>query len=328
MKKVKSDKPINFLFVSIGNKSHLFEHFRAAFNSLGVSGKIVAVDIDPYCPGLYLADKGYMVPRMDSKKFSAYLSKIIVEEKISLIIPTRDEDVVYLSKNRRRFEKFGTKIMAPSYKTAAICNDKWKFYKFLKAKNLKPIETWRKPPKNLRFPCILKPIVGAAGVGVEIIKNKNELEKRKLAGKIIQEKIEGVEYSIDYFSDFSGKPISTIPRIRVKVVGGESKVSITKNEKEIIALTKKIGRVLGLVGQNTLQCFKTKDGKILFLEANPSRFGGAAPLSIAAGGNSPEFLIRLLVGEKVPELTSFKTNLVMMRYNKDLFVPHEKIINL
>ncbi len=328
MKKAKSNKSVNFLFTSIGNKSHLFEHFRTALSSLGVEGKTVATDIDPFCPGLYLADKGYLVPRMDSKKFPARLAEIITREKISLIIPTRDEDVMYLAKNKKRFEKLGTKIMVPSLKAASICNDKWKFYKFLKAKNLRPIESWLKPPKNLQFPCIIKPIIGAASIGVEVIGSIEELKKQELTGKIIQKKIEGTEYSIDYFADFSGKPISTIPRIRLKVVGGESKVTITKNEKEMIALTKKIGQTLGLIGHNTIQCFKTKDGKIFFLEANPARFGGGSPLALAAGGNSAEFLVRLLRGEKVPEQKSFQADLVMMRYNKDLFIPHDKIINL
>ena len=229
-------KTINILFTSIGNDSHLFDWFRQAYAVLGIKGRLIATDIDSFCPGLYLADRGYRVPRLDDLSFLPAIDDIIRKEEISLIIPDRDEDVLYFSEHKERFQKIGVRVMAPSLSSVMICNDKWKFFKFLRSRKMPTIRTWPKYHKTIPFPCIIKPRIGKGSYGFRIIKDKKELKQLYLDGYIIQEKIDGVEYTIDYFADFSGRPISVIPRIRSKVVGGESKVSITKNETDIITL--------------------------------------------------------------------------------------------
>lgn len=316
----------SILFTSIYNKVSLLKSFQVAYKRLKIRGRVIAIDIDPFSAGLHVADQGYLAPRLDSKKFLPKILEICRREKIKLIIPMRDEDLFYFSQIQNKLDKFNIKILIPPAESIIICQNKWKFYQFLKKYHFPLIETWREPNRQIDFPCVVKPRTGKASQGVIIVNNKSELDKINLRDKIIQEKVEGEEYTIDYFADFKAQPICLVPRLRYKIVDGESKVGITKYELEMIKWCQKLGKKLRLIGHNTIQCFKTSAGQIKFLEANP-RFGGGAPLGFAAGCKSPEWILRLLKGEIIAPVDKVKNNLVMIRYSSDLFVPYDKINN-
>lgn len=324
--KPNTKKTVNIFFTSIGNKVALVESFKEAYKFLRISGKTVSVDMDPFSAGLYKADAGYLVPSLDSLGFLDRVKEICNIENISAILPTRDEDLLFFSKHKKYFENLGIKVIVSDYRSVSTCADKWKFFLHLKDKGIPAIKTWLKPDDKLTFPCIVKPRSGKGGLGVRKIKNKIELKKISLKKNIIQENIEGTEYTVDYFADLAGRPICVVPRVRLRISGGESKVGVTKNEKEMVDLCKKLGRSLGLVAHNTIQCFKLKDGGIKFLEINP-RFGGGASLGRAAGCHSPEYIISLLAGKKIKPKNKFVENLVMIRYSQDVFLPYEKIID-
>ncbi|EOU1940303.1 carbamoyl phosphate synthase, partial [Clostridium perfringens] len=61
---------MNFLILSAGRRTKLVEYFMKEFEGFG---KIIATDCDSLAPALYVADKGYIVPRIDSKN---YIDKI------------------------------------------------------------------------------------------------------------------------------------------------------------------------------------------------------------------------------------------------------------
>ncbi|MDE5593655.1 MAG: haloacid dehalogenase, partial [Clostridiales bacterium] len=62
----------------------------------------------------------------------------------------------------------------------------------------------------------------------------------------------------------------------------------------------------------TVQCFLTDDNKVKYIEINP-RFGGGAPMSIAAGADSCENLYRLLRGEKLDYNEDYEDGAVYSR---------------
>ena len=53
---------MNILFCSAGRRCELLKNFR---KSMGNDGKIVATDISLTAPAIYMADKYYIVPRID-----------------------------------------------------------------------------------------------------------------------------------------------------------------------------------------------------------------------------------------------------------------------
>lgn len=324
--KHKSDI-INILFTSISNKVSLVECFRDAYKKHAIRGSIIGADINPYSTGLYAGDTGYIVPKLYSVLFRKEILEICTKENIRLIIPTRDEDLVYFSKHKNFFASKGVRIMVADKKTVALCNDKGAFHAFLKKYGIPTVKTWTRPSKKIPYPCIVKPKDGKGGRGIKEIRNRQALLRTNLTGKIIQEKITGTEYTIDYFADFKARPICIVPRIRLVMKDGESKVGITKKHAKIIRLSKKLGQTLGLIGHNTIQCFETGDGGVVFLEVNP-RFGGGAPLGIKAGCKSPEYILLMLSGEKLKTDFDFTENLIMLRHTKDIFLKHDKLLTI
>ena len=102
---------------------------------------------------------------------------------------------------------------------------------------------------------------------------------------------------MDIFCDFDGNPVLITPRIRLATRSGEVlKTEITQDD-QIIGEIKRLLADYQPCGQVTIQLIRdSRTGRDFFIEINP-RFGGGAPLSIKAGADSAEMLIRLLAGE-------------------------------
>ena len=319
MKKTKNSSP-NILITSVSAKVSLVKAFKKALKQEGTEGKVIGVDIDKYSPAFCFCDDCAVCPKLTSDDYLRFVIKLCKDNKIGLIIPTRDDDVVFFSNHIKDFIESGVIPTVPSYKTAKICSDKFLFFEFLSKNNIPTIKSWKDINEEITYPCVIKDRVGAGARNFHIANDLEELRKKiKLVEKpIIQELVIGTEYTIDYFADFNGNPVSVVPRIRLKVENGESKVGITKNDEEIIKLSKELGRKIGLVGHNIIQCFKLKNGSIEFIEINP-RFGGGSNLCFAAGAETPKYLLQLLNNKKI-DFRGFKEDLLMMRYSKDCFI--------
>jgi carbamoyl-phosphate synthase large subunit len=74
---------------------------------------------------------------------------------------------------------------------------------------------------------------------------------------------------------------------------------------------------LCFTGPATVQAF-ISEGEVYFTEIN-LRYGGGVTLSIAAGADSPRWLIAELQGERPKALDSFRWNLGMSRYDAEFY---------
>lgn len=316
-------KTVNILFTSIGNKVYLTEYFKRAYEKLDMEGKMVATGIDPLTPGIYTADAHHLVPRLSDPAFLPAILEICKKEEVHVLQPTSDDDVEFFAGCKEEFEKLGILVMAPSPDTAAVCRDKLKFFNRLTELGIPTVKSWTALNDEIVYPCIVKPMRGKAAERVVVVGSKDELMNMDLEGMIIQEKMEGTEYTIDYFADMHAQTLAVVPRIRMVVSEGESKVGRTHKEETLIALCKKLGAALGLVGQNTLQAFKTEKG-IFFLENN-MRFGGGSPLGMEAGLKSPEYILKMALKENLEPDFNFTDNLLMIRYSENLFMNYDQV---
>lgn len=315
----------NILITSASRKVSLVRNFKKALND---SAKVIAADINPKSPALYFADDFLIVPRSDNPNFINFILDFCKNNEIKLIIPTRDEELILFSKNRELFDEIGVKLMVSDVETIEICQDKEKFIEFCKNNGFGIPKTYDDITSisNEDFPLFLKPVIGKSGSDTFKIDSMDEL--KKVLGKgidfIIQECVEAPEYTIDLFADFNGQVISAVPRQRISVWGGESLVTKTVKNEDIIKATVDLSEKLKLKGHNTIQCF-LDGGAIKFIEINP-RFGGAASISFEAGANSAEFLIKLLNGEKLEsKIGVFKDNLVSLRFVEDYFIDSDDL---
>ncbi len=315
---------VNVLITSVSRKVWLVKAFKDALSQEGIDGKVIAVDVNLLSAGLYVSDKHHLVPLSSDQNFIPCILEICKKEKVKLLIPTRDGELLLFAKNKDRFEKQGTHVMLSSLEVIETCNDKYRFYQFLSKSNISSPKTHFPSQINslsTSYPLIVKSRYGSGSASVFKVENKKELFFfiDYVSNPIIQEFVNGKEYTIDLFSDFNGKVLTVVPRERIETFCGESYKGKTIKDTRIIEHAKNLAEKLGTVGHITIQCIKN-DNEIRFIEVNP-RFGGGAVLGIKSGANTPLLLLKLILGEKIePQIGQFKENLTMLRYTKDLFI--------
>jgi carbamoyl-phosphate synthase large subunit len=321
---------MNILITSASRKVSLVRSFQDALAKSG-GGKVIAVDSNPHSPALYFADEHFIVTPSSAQGFDDSMFSLCQRLKVSLVIPTRDEELPLLAQWKERFRTIGTEIMVAEPATIASCQDKRLFLDFCREHGFSFPRTYDASdlPTEVDFPLFLKPRFGKSGLHATRVNNSAELYSllSQMPDAIVQTFVTSPEYSIDLFADFSGRVLSVVPRERIRVLSGESFVSKTSMNLVLINEAIRLAGQMKLMGHNTIQCFFDQ-GAVKFIEVNP-RFGGASTLSFAAGADSPMLLLRLLAGQPVePFIGKFRHDLVMLRYTQDLFLNSETVPQL
>jgi len=314
---------MNILITSASQKVILIESFKKAIRELKIECGVIAADISRNSSALYFADDYVIVPRSDDDEFINFILLLCKEKKIKLIIPTRDEELLTFSINKKRFNNIGTEIMVCNPDTIRTCQNKKMFVQFCIDNNIPVPETYN-IADVVNFPLFSKPVTGSGGKNILKINNIHELEAitKQHLDIIIQEYIEWDEYTVDLYADFNNNIKSVVPRRRVVVNGGESVITTTHNDLKIINASIDLAKKLNLIGHNTIQCFYNGDD-IKFIEVNP-RFGGAAHCSFEAGAFTPKYIIQLIMGLPISDnIVKFRDNLTMLRYSNDYFLNRE-----
>ena len=131
------------------------------------------------------------------------------------------------------------------------------------------------------------------------------------------------EFTVDMYYDRQGRLKCTIPRKRLEVRTGEVSKGITRKNSLYQTLLEKMAVLEGARGCITAQFFCNEEtGEFYGVEINP-RFGGGFPLTYAAGGNYPGWLMREYLGDgEIPFSDDWENNLIMLRYDAKVLV-HE-----
>ncbi|MDP7555223.1 MAG: ATP-grasp domain-containing protein, partial [Nitrospinota bacterium] len=211
-----------------------------------------------------------------------------------------------------------------SAETIHDCLDKWETYRFCKNHSIPTPETVLYDRENhdipIEFPLFLKKRTGEGSNNTYMIKTKEQLKELQLDEEyIVQKYIEGTEYTIDALSDFTGEPLSVVPRERLAVRGGEVLKGKTVHNPELVKWGAKIAKILKICGPANIQCIKNRQGNYFFTDIN-NRFGSGVVLTLAAGVNFPEMLFKLIRGDKVKSIIgAYEENLFMLRYDEAVF---------
>lgn len=315
----------NILILSAGRRVELVNCFKRAKERLEVEGNIVAADCSDLAPALYFADRMAIVPRISAgMEYVDAIITICQREKISLIIPTIDTELLLLAQQKDYIEKHtAAKVLVSDLDVISVCRDKTNTQKFLEEHGFQvPRMLTEEELKtgNVEFPLFIKPLDGSSSVNAFKVRNKKELfAYLELIDKpIVQEFMEGVEYTVDAFLDFEGEIISVVPRIRIATRSGEIAKGRIVRDNEITEDVKRLLGELKPIGHITVQCMKTKRG-VEYIEINP-RFGGGAPMSIMAGADSCENLYRLLRGEKLSPTADYRENVTFLRFDSSIML--------
>ena len=319
----------NVLVTSAGRRNSLVQAFVEAAHLRG--GRVFAGDVDGLAPALSVADGALRTLPNDDPGYLSDLIEQVARHSIRLVVPTVDTDLPVLAAAWNAFDEIGCRLAVSSSAFIAITLDKVATGLSFGREGVAVPQSWVPPfaeRTDIPSDLFVKPRQGSAS------KDTYHVSRTALDGvlaivhrPVVQEYLTGPEVTIDALLDLEGKPIHFVPRVRIKTVGGELVQGVTMahdaNLEAWITHVLEICSSMGAIGPLTIQTFLTPRGPVLS-EVN-ARFGGGFPLSLAAGGAYPSWLLDMVEGVAVPpRLGAYEPGLYMSRYLVEHFTrqPH------
>jgi carbamoyl-phosphate synthase large subunit len=314
---------INVLITAASRRVPLILAFVQALKRLRIKGNVITTDMNHWSPGLYFGAGHYIVPLTTDPRYIPIIQSICFRERIHLLIPTIDDELPLFGRHKENFEAMGIRVAVSSERTGFICNDKHATAQFLQKEGVPFARTWLPSELSfgdLQYPLFLKPRCGRGSVGAFTIRNERELHffLDYVPDPIVQEFLDGKEFTIDLLADFGGRVISVVPRERLVVRSGVTDRGRTMNHSGLVDLAVRTSEALDIRGPANIQV-KLQNEKATLFEVNP-RFSGGIPLTIAAGADFPGWLIEMCCGRHPkPSIGKFTDGLIMACYESALF---------
>lgn len=312
------------MILSAGRRVELVRCFQEAARKLGAASRVIAADCSDTAPALYAADAYRRLPRISEPGYVEGIIQACLEEQVALIVPTIDTDLLLLAQNKALIERrTGAVLLISDLAVIDICRDKINTQRFLEDNGflipaMHTMEQLRRGEES--YPLFIKPKSGSSSIHAYKVNSREELERclNIVPDPIVQDFMEGEEYTADVFLDFASTVVSIVPRLRMATRSGEiSKGKIVK-DREIIDDVRRLMNVLKPIGHITVQLMKTPKG-IQYIEINP-RFGGGAPMSIQSGADSCEALYRLLAGQMLCYHENYRDNIMFLRFDSSICI--------
>jgi len=317
------------MFTSVGRRVSLIQAFHKEAAILSKNLKIFTVDSNPELSSACQIYKQYFkVPRISSQYYVNALIEIALRNKIKLIIPTIDTELLILSENKMNFTQHGIDVLISDLELIRNCRDKRKTHQLFNEKGIKTAKYI--DIDNPTFPIFVKPFDGSRSKDIQLIKDSSQmtesiLNDNKLMFLEYLDLKEHFEFTVDLYYDRNSELKCIVPRERIEVRDGEVSKGITRKNHILPFIKERFSSLSGAHGCITLQLFNnilTND--IIGIEINP-RFGGGYPLSYLAGANFPRWIIEeYFFNKRIEYFDEWEENLLMLRYDAEVLVHDSK----
>lgn len=312
----------NVLITAASRRVPLVQAFRRALHADG-GGRVIVTDVNALSPAVYAGDRAYLAPLASDRSYLDEIFAIAHAERVGLIVPTIDDEMPLFASAADRFLEDGIRVAVSPESTTSICNDKYATCTALAAHGVAAAASYlpREIPSPAPLPLFIKPRFGRGSVGAFPVRNQRELDffLTYVTTPVVQEFLDGPEFTIDMLCDFDGVPLAIVPRERVVIRAGVIDRGRTVKRASLLQLAEACAEALPFAGPVNLQCRIVGDRPVIF-EINP-RFSGGIPLTIEAGVDFASMLLRLARGQRVsPCIGRFRENLWMSNYESSVFL--------
>ena len=307
--------------------------------------------------------KHYVLADNRSPKFVDSLLDVCKRENVDVILPIRTDDQLPICKRFGEFRDAGIEpaIVTTNPELLDTLLNKKKLLEY--CQNVIHLRTpdyhatdnadeFRDAASKLGypdFPIAVKPCYSNGSRGFRILDQKIDKRKQFFEEKptgiyssldellsiigdtfpemLLMEYLPGNEYTVDVLCR-KGITFAAVPRLRTKMTGGITTGGVVANDDNypiILESCKSVIEGFGLSYNVGLQFKVSRDGVPLLLEVNP-RLQGTTTMSVAAGVNIPELMIKMALEEFDYKYTpSIKWGLEMHRIWQELFNDGKRI---
>jgi len=253
-------------------------------------------DAKPY---LIPLSNWHQIPFASALTFIEELDHLCRNLAVDVLIPGVDEELLPIAQARNSMK---CEVLLPSTAFVRTHLDKLTSNSLLHSHGLPVPKTESLPERrNVPFPCIVKPRQGRGSRGVAIVHSRRDLEahvflsRRRPEDFIVQELLQGQEYTVMMAADRTGRLRAVVP-VRVGIKRGITLRAETDADAAVIAACAAIHASDPTPGCYNIQLVKTKAGEVKPFEINP-RISTTTCLALAAGVN----FVDIFFGDKERE---------------------------
>jgi carbamoyl-phosphate synthase large subunit len=265
-----------------------------------------------------------VVPPARHPQFLDRMLAACVEDNVRVVLPHTSLDMGQLAPHRDRFANVGTSLVCTSPDLLDLVMDKQRFAEFAAEEGLtQPRSLLADALEGAPFPLFAKRRRGYGSIGAGVCRSPEEARAalRRFPDLVFQEFIEAPEVTVDAYINMAGRCIVRVPRVRDKIVDGESVQAHTIRSAPLADLLDRTIAALvrrGLRGPLNLQAFAGE--RPVLIEVN-ARVGSATVLGNAAsGGRLFTAVLQEACGRQAEgDPDDYREGLALYRYMGDVF---------
>lgn len=302
------------MFLGGGRRVSLAQLFKKSGENLGFNVSIFSYDLTKEVP---IALEGEVIKGLPWTDPSVVgdICRVAEEKNIDIILPILNGSIEVASMCRVRLDSVFVPVT--DFSVAKPLFDKKDAAKLFKELSFPIPKTYS--VLSAKIPAIAKPRRGGKSRGIQIFKDMEDLmHLQNLTDYLIQEFFEHCkEYTVDAYIDMDGNVLTTVPRERLEIMGGESTKTITCRNELLENFTKEVIDKLSLRGPVNVQFLHDLDSdRYLLMEVNP-RLGSGVICSVLAGAPITDYIIQESKGLPLKLCNDWKDHTLMARYLKE-----------
>jgi len=295
--------------------------------------RIIGLAYENLEPGIYMSDhvdKVYQVP-YPSEGSDVLINRILAiheKEKIDLIIPNFDAELLAFMKASEMLAKKGIRTFLPSlkqfderHKANLPAYGKKYGVSVPKGRPLNGFSDLQNIEEEFGYPAVIKGKFYDAYIAYNY--EQSIVYYNKVASKwglpvVVQEFVKGTEVNVIALGDGNGNTIAAVPMRKLYITDkGKAWSGITLDDDSMLELTTNLISKTKWRGGMELELIRTDKGELYLIEINP-RIPAWVYLAVGAGQNIPEALTKMAMGIETPPFETYRKGVMFIRYSYDL----------
>jgi carbamoyl-phosphate synthase large subunit len=324
---IAGGRSLRMMLSSAGRRVSLLRGFREAAGLVGADLTMVACDMTPeWSPACIEADQAFAAPPAESAEFIPAMLDICKAKQIGLLVPTIDTELLAYSQARDQFSAIGCHVAVSDEPIVQTARDKLATANFLAQAGLPSprtisLEEFVGGGAELTLPLLAKPRHGSSSRGIMMVQDRKQLhDLERSEPYILQEYLQGREFTISLYFDGEGSLKCAVPHERLRVRSGEVEKGVTVRDPALLDIAWRLGR--SLKGARGAMCFQVRmdaSGQPSIFEIN-ARFGGGYPLAHQAGANFARWILEERLGLPSTARDDWQEGVLMLRFDDAVFV--------
>lgn len=307
---------------SAGRRLYLVDWFRAAFDSLGLHGRIIVAENDPTSAAASYGDEIRLMPKYTDPDYEDEILRLVDDFEPKLFLSASDYELMHLHVHTNIAESLRERgIFVPGVSAAwqRGCADKLHMAQMLENIGVRTPKTVKGNDLESLYETtgtgdefVVKHRFGSRSSGLMIVSADRldeavttsaksappRVDRTDILGDVIvQPRLLGSEYGVDIVSSLldGGSLAGVLARRKLRMRAGETDKAVTVDPEPFREASQKIARAAGVSGLIDVDMFLDESGEASVIDINP-RFGGGYPFVHLAGADVPLYYLGQIFG--------------------------------